>query len=69
MTRRLMSDYENSQYDFDEDLPVSARQPQPQPQQQSAPAPQESENQYAHMFADWDLLPPQMVIRRINRKI
>lgn len=22
---------------------------------------------YAHMFADWDLLPPQMVIRRIRR--
>lgn len=22
---------------------------------------------YAHMFADWDLVPPQMVIRRIRR--
>lgn len=23
--------------------------------------------QYAHMFAEWDLVPPQMVIRRIRR--
>lgn len=22
---------------------------------------------YAHMFAEWDLVPPQMVIRRIHR--
>ena len=22
---------------------------------------------YAHMFAEWDLVPPQMVIRRIRR--
>lgn len=24
-------------------------------------------DEYAHMFAEWDLLPPQMIIRRINR--
>ena len=23
---------------------------------------------YAHMFAEWDLVPPQLVIRRIHRK-
>lgn len=22
---------------------------------------------YAHMFAEWDLVPPQMVIRRVRR--
>ena len=28
-----------------------------------------TEDRYAHMFAEWDLLPPQVLIRRINRKI
>lgn len=26
------------------------------------------EDRYAHMFADWDLLPPQVLIRRVSRK-
>ena len=26
------------------------------------------EDKYAHMFADWDLLPPQILIRRVKRK-
>lgn len=34
----------------------------------SAPAGQEKSDPYAHMFAEWDLVPPQMVIRRIRRK-
>lgn len=25
-------------------------------------------NPYANMFAEWDLVPPQLVIRRIHRK-
>lgn len=25
-------------------------------------------DRYAHMFADWDLLPPQVLIRRVSRK-
>ena len=33
----------------------------------AAPA-EANEDRYAHMFADWDLLPPQVLIRRINRK-
>ena len=28
---------------------------------------QAPEDPYAHMFADWDLVPPQMVIRRVRR--
>lgn len=34
----------------------------------AAPADQEKRDPYAHMFAEWDLVPPQMVIRRIRRK-
>jgi len=34
-----------------------------------APAAQVEEDRYAHMFADWDLLPPQVLIRRITRKV
>lgn len=26
------------------------------------------ENKYANLFADWDLLPPQVMIRRVRRK-
>ena len=26
------------------------------------------EDRYAHMFAEWDLLPPQMLIRRVTRR-
>lgn len=26
------------------------------------------EDRYAHMFADWDLLPPQVLVRRVSRK-
>lgn len=33
-----------------------------------APKDQEKSDPYAHMFAEWDLVPPQMVIRRIRRK-
>ena len=28
----------------------------------------DAEDRYAHMFADWDLLPPQILVRRVNRK-
>ncbi len=34
----------------------------------SAPAEQEKSDPYAHVFAEWDLVPPQVVIRRIHRK-
>ncbi len=34
----------------------------------SAPAGQGKSDPYAHMFAEWDLVPPQVVIRRIRRK-
>lgn len=27
----------------------------------------EDTNRYAHTFADWDLVPPQVVIRRVSR--
>lgn len=27
-----------------------------------------TEDRYAHMFADWDLMPPQILVRRVNRK-
>lgn len=42
----------------------SRTEPAPAP----APAAQE-EDRYAHMFAEWDLLPPQVLIRRITRKV
>jgi hypothetical protein len=53
------------------------QQPAPQPMAQpvrQAPAPMPvmqpdpEEARYAHMFASWDLLPPQMIIRRVTRK-
>lgn len=31
------------------------------------PPGQTQSDPYAHMFAEWDLVPPQMVIRRIRR--
>lgn len=34
----------------------------------AVPADQGKRDPYAHMFAEWDLVPPQMVIRRIRRK-
>lgn len=53
------------------------QQPAPRPMAQpvrQAPAPMPvmqpdpEEARYAHMFASWDLLPPQMIIRRVTRK-
>lgn len=32
------------------------------------PSDQGQSDPYAHMFAKWDLVPPQVVIRRIRRK-
>lgn len=29
---------------------------------------EEEREKYAHMFPDWDLLPPQIAIRRVTRK-
>lgn len=34
----------------------------------STPSDQGKSDPYAHMFAEWDLVPPQVVIRRIRRK-
>lgn len=28
-----------------------------------------NEDRYAHMFAAWDLLPPQVLIRRVTRRV
>lgn len=41
------------------------------PEAKAAPAaPQNApEDRYAHMFAEWDLLPPQMLIRRVTRRV
>lgn len=35
---------------------------------EAQPEPQQQENQYAHMFPAWDLMPPQVIIRRVTRK-
>lgn len=34
----------------------------------NVPAEQGKNDPYAHMFAEWDLVPPQVIIRRIHRK-
>jgi len=56
-------------------MPVSAAQEVNEVQQLSGYRTEKSSrekadpnNIYAHMFAEWDLLPPQVVIRRIRRK-
>lgn len=49
----------------------------PAPEAKAAPvapaapaAPQNApEDRYAHMFAEWDLLPPQVLIRRVTRRV
>lgn len=49
----------------DETLKVEETAKPVQPEEEKkAEAP---EDPYAHMFADWDLVPPQMVIRRVRR--
>lgn len=40
----------------------------PMTEAKSVPVEQEKSDPYAHMFAEWDLVPPQVVIRRIHRK-
>lgn len=36
------------------------------PQEKTTSKPDDT-NRYAHTFADWDLVPPQVVIRRVSR--
>jgi len=38
--------------------------PHPQPNEVEG---EKAESKYAHIFADWDLLPPQVIVRRIRR--
>lgn len=48
--------------------PVRQAPPQPVMPQQPVMQPDPEEARYAHMFASWDLLPPQVLIRRVTRK-
>lgn len=48
--------------------PVRQAAPQPVVQQPVVQQPDPEEARYAHMFASWDLLPPQVLIRRVTRK-
>ena len=55
------------QDNFEQDTAVMERR---RSRTEPAPAPAaQEEDRYAHMFAEWDLLPPQVLIRRITRKV
>lgn len=39
-----------------------------EPKETNKDQPATDENQYANVFAEWDLMPPQVVIRRVRRR-
>ena len=77
MRKMLGDDTQNTVSDGQEAWaePVSEPAPQDAPVSpaaeklvmESIAAAGETDERYAHMFADWDLLPPQVLIRRVKR--